>query len=1294
MNHSHTTSAYQDLNGSGSTTLAKAIADQIDHLSNPHGSHSSDAGLMKDHSQLLDLFPLAGESGTVVALNGGSWFDPGTWSTGKVPQDGQDVYIPFGVSVVVDGVSNANLDTVGVDGGLHFAVDVDTRLKVDTLLTGPSSAFTVGTDDNPVQEGVSAEIIIHRDNGSINRSEDPGELSKGVVTHGHVEMAGQDKVDHLKASVNPEAGDNFLIFDGPVTGWEAGDKLVVAGTRLLGENSFEDEVVTVKSIQSIGNGQYRVNLDQTLKYDHIPPEVSNGEVLQVPVANYTRNVFIGTESDNYLGDGKTVPIDERGHVMFMHNKDVSVKNVEFFELGRTDKSEKLDDADNVAGRYALHFHRTGGDADEEPAVAEGNAVWGSPGWGIVHHDAHLDVVSNAVFGVNGGAIIAESGNETGVWADNITIQTTGDYVTLNSEHGNSLDHPAARTQLLNDSFHQGIGYGFKSRLIETTDNIAVSSNAAGYSFWPMGTEGPSHIYADPADYEAVNGYDPFFGQDEVRPSEIPIRSFSGNESLVSHVGFNTSADKRPSETDVVSVIEDLTVWESVTGVLGFYQRGYLIKDSTFVGVQDSSKTENVVITDTAGVISREFHEVKLVNNHFENYDIGIYEASHNSSEEFVHVILGNTYRDVGTEQRLDIDNSAGPDAYVINDDSSDWMKSVDVGRLDASVNYGASDLSLSEWWDHFTVVVNKTDSIGSQRLEVGSEKGRHGGADQKHWWGEHASNVGYYVDGGTYYLVVQVVTSDRVTGTVGVLEVPVALDFIDGPGDLPNGAKNLGRLPSDLGEFKIVDERKLGESGNLLDPVKDSSDRDDSDSEHGDHGDMGDGGDHGDMGDGGDHGDMGDGGDHGDMGDGGDHGDMGDGGDHGDMGDGGDHGDMGDGGDHGDMGDGGDHGDMGDGGDHGDMGDTGDMGDMGDMGDTGDTGDTGGTGGTGGTPTGEEVLAVDGSSTFEGKKFQVLNFAHSDAFAVSGADISLSFNASSLDGVVGLISKEALDFTSGSHHLSAYLKHGGLRVEFETAQGRVSFSHEGLVVGEEYDLDISFGSDGVRVLLNGEVIGEDPDFAMTWENNTEYLQVGALGLSDSGSSEFVRMFKGTISNVQITATDGIGDVPDDTPDQGDTVAGGSGNDSLEGTGDEDLITGRGGDDTIQGSEQADSLVGGADNDSILGAGGDDTIRGETGDDYIRGNAGNDTLKGGHGNDEILGDRGSDTIKGGKDNDKLYGGKGADHISGGTEDDRLYGGNGADTLWGGIRRRLFQWRQRLRHHARWRGSGYALGWCHV
>ena len=827
----HNHSSGGTANHSGSVTLAEAIAQQDAAMMHAKMHvHSDDGAKKSEHIALLEQFPDASNPKVAVALNSGSWFDPATWSTGKVPTDGQSVYIPEGVMVKYDKVSDVKIDTVGVDGALHFATDTDTRLMVDSLFTGANSHFTIGTDDRPVEKGVQAEIIIHRDNGPIDISDDPLQLSKGVVTHGKVEIAGQDKADFLMAADGMKAGDTVVYFDDAPTGWQVGDKLVVAGTKYVADNTFQDEVVTIKSIKDVG-GVYAVELNQALKYDHIPPENSSDVEFEVPVANYTRNVFIGTETDGnqYLSDGKTVPVDERGHVMFMHNDDVSVQNAEFFELGRTDKSERLDDVDNHAGRYALHFHRTGTDDLNDPALAEGNAVWGSPGWGIVHHDSNLDVISNAVFGVNGGAIIAEAGNETGKWAENITIQTTGEYITFNSEHGNSTDHPAARQQNDDDSFHQGIGFGFKSRMIETTDNVAVSSNGAGYSFWPMGKDGgsPSHIDPTVQNYEAINGYDPFFGQDDETISKTPNRNFEDNIAMVGMVGFNTTADKKFADTDVSTVIEGFVAWEVGQGLGGFYQRDYLVKDSVLYGIEGGLTSAHDRLpsgSETTGFMSRDFFELKLVNNHVENFDHGVWEKNHRPNEQNTHVILGNEFKNVGDALTLDVDNAATAWHYTIEDNSANWESSVKLGRLDAKVNFAKSDLVLTKSYDHFTVVVDKVDAIGTQQIEFSSLKGRYDGADQHTWWKENAANNGYYTEGGKYYVVVEIAVGDRVTGSVGSMDVAIELAFVNGAGDLPSGAVNNGKLPSDLGDFEIVDLREIGKSGNQLDPEEPTGD--------------------------------------------------------------------------------------------------------------------------------------------------------------------------------------------------------------------------------------------------------------------------------------------------------------------------------------------------------------------------------------------------------------------------------------------------------------------------------------
>jgi Ca2+-binding RTX toxin-like protein len=96
------------------------------------------------------------------------------------------------------------------------------------------------------------------------------------------------------------------------------------------------------------------------------------------------------------------------------------------------------------------------------------------------------------------------------------------------------------------------------------------------------------------------------------------------------------------------------------------------------------------------------------------------------------------------------------------------------------------------------------------------------------------------------------------------------------------------------------------------------------------------------------------------------------------------------------------------------------------------------------------------------------------------------------------------------------------------------------------------------------------------------------------------------------------------------------------------VTGGSGDDTIAGSGGANVLNGGSGNDTLQGLGGADTLIGGLGNDTLDGGAAADTLDGGDGNDTLIGGAGNDTISGGEGNDTVTWavGDGTDIVNGG------------------------------------------------
>ena len=384
-----------------------------------HGSmeklaHPDNPVLQGEHDAALKLVPEV--QATHVAVSGGAWSSTDTWRDGRIPESGSRVLIPEGISVDVDDQFTASLDWIRINGELHFATTVDTELRVDTLVSAPGSRLQIGTPDQPVNAAVKAQIVF-ADRGPLDIAEDPMLLGRGAILHGATVIHGHAKTSALAAVEQLLRGDQQLVLETIPQGWAVGDRLVIAGTRPDGTG---DESVLIEAIDG-----HRIALDRPLLHDHATPR----DHLRVHVANLTRNVFFGSENK---------ALDRRGHVMFMHTRDVDVSHVAFNDLGRTDKSRSLDSpyfdeegffaegtGTNTGGRYSVHFHRNGVDRQRAPSIVQGSVVSGNPGWGFVNHSSYVDFIDNVAYDVYGAAYSTEAGDEIGSFENNIAVRIHG-----------------------------------------------------------------------------------------------------------------------------------------------------------------------------------------------------------------------------------------------------------------------------------------------------------------------------------------------------------------------------------------------------------------------------------------------------------------------------------------------------------------------------------------------------------------------------------------------------------------------------------------------------------------------------------------------------------------------------------------------------------------------------------------------------------------------------------------------------------------------------------------------------
>jgi len=656
--------------------------------------HGHTTAMATEHMSLLELVSPA--SASHIAIGNGSWFDSDNWHNGQVPDAGSMVMIPGGVHIEYDNVSDVEIFTLRVDGQVDFATDTDSKIVVDTFIIAPTGKMTAGTAETPVQEGVSVDIVF-AGGEPIDVEWDPDLLSRGFLSHGETEIFGQAKDSHEKVIEDPVAGDTSVTFDALPEGWAVGDKIVIAGTHYDGydwDNSVretvyfgtEDEVRFISKIE--GNV---VHFAEPLEYHHDTP----ADDLQASVANYSRSVTFRSE------DGDEAELYERGHVMLLHSDEIDIRYATFEDLGRTDKSvdlhgtndtegDAIDFDSNVNGRYSLHLHRTGLEDQDNPAILDGNAVYNSPGWGIVHHDSHAVIENNATFDTFGAGYVAETGNETGSWVDNIAINAQGQSWGLAKNFNGGENFGTS-----------GDGFWFSGRLVESSGNIAASVNHGHIYFHRVA--GKESFDADYFDFAEALGY-----IEDVTPTQTPILLFEDNEAYAARLGLHVVKANPAQNHDIHSVIDGFTAWNVDTGVFLEYTSHYLIFDFRAIGEVDG---------ETGIVFGNNVYGQVVVDAEISGFENGIdlqkkWTDNINAADDQSHfytVVNANLFDNVN-----DYINVTGEDAIYLDDIEVNTGPSLDLDDLQYINNWQIGR--------GITVSGTKTDSLGTHNFPLAKMK--------------------------------------------------------------------------------------------------------------------------------------------------------------------------------------------------------------------------------------------------------------------------------------------------------------------------------------------------------------------------------------------------------------------------------------------------------------------------------------------------------------------------------------------------------------------------------------------
>lgn len=394
----------------------------------------------------------------IRSAKSGAWSAPATWEGGKVPGAGASVQIRAGNIVIYDVKSDAVVRFIHVAGTLSFAANQDTLLNVGLIklqagdeatengfdcdahlavddIERPRPVLEVGTPANPIGAKHTALIRLHYIEGT-----DKNSWPAIVCCGGRMDLHGTPmNRTWVRLGDSVKAGDTAITLDEQVTGWKAGDRIIVTLTnRTYGKGGPTTEERTIKQIDGT-----KIVLDKALTYDHL----GTGD-FRAEVANLSRNVTIESAD----------PEGVRGHTMYHAHSAGSVSYAEFRHLGKA----------GVLGRYSLHFHLCGDTMRGSSVV--GASIWDSHNrWLTIHGTNYLIVRDCVGYKSLGHGFFLEDGTEV--------FNVLDRNLAVGARRTKRLPK-----QVLPFDANDGAGFWWANSLNTFTRNIAADNDNYGFRF--------------------------------------------------------------------------------------------------------------------------------------------------------------------------------------------------------------------------------------------------------------------------------------------------------------------------------------------------------------------------------------------------------------------------------------------------------------------------------------------------------------------------------------------------------------------------------------------------------------------------------------------------------------------------------------------------------------------------------------------------------------------------------------------------------------------------------------------
>ncbi|CDW80878.1 ipt tig domain containing protein [Stylonychia lemnae] len=379
-------------------------------------------------------------------VNYWSLFD--TWGGEFLPIEGESVYVPAGLHLLVDIDSTPILNAVVVEGSLIFppSADPEYHRTFDAhyvMLEG--GYMEVGTEEFPYNSRLTITMHSNKESPEL-----PIYGNKCIAVRNSIlELHGVPRFPawtSLASTAEIGATQVTLI---QAIDWKAGEEIVIAPT---GYDSREAEVRRIVSIDRRNLNKPIITLDWPLQYKHY----SNIEYYEDNFIEMRAEVGLLTRNVVYRGDPETSSKNQFGaHIMLHSHGDESViGRIEYIELKDVGQAFQL-------GRYPIHFHLIG---TVHNSYIRGNSIHHTYNRAVTIHGTHyLRVINNVAYHTMGHTFFIEDAVETkNLIQGNLAIQTM-----------------ASMSLLITDQTPA-------SFWITHPDNIFKDNHAAGsdrYGFW-------------------------------------------------------------------------------------------------------------------------------------------------------------------------------------------------------------------------------------------------------------------------------------------------------------------------------------------------------------------------------------------------------------------------------------------------------------------------------------------------------------------------------------------------------------------------------------------------------------------------------------------------------------------------------------------------------------------------------------------------------------------------------------------------------------------------------------------